>query len=286
MAKIIFGISLCQERHLVKSMEKTFTQSSFLLRPLMSAVAMASFAYLSDFLAYEFKQLFLHPGWEPPIRNSGSEVPGVFFWFPFTKTNMKDHKRSASRKLLILRLKQQFHPLDRAFEPLHHPGVFVSASQRFGYLRFSLESYLGANGFDVGKLWQIMLESKLGPGFSHFFHFYLEFANEETHLTSVPFLGGRILVLYSNFSLPGNATSQELLWHGQDGAAGLSWCWSKGSSCLSLALYSLYFTSSSTELRPITGVTLWMHILFSTWPSQCLLVAFSFATYALAANLP
>lgn len=69
------------ERHLVKSMEKTFTQSSFLLRPLMSAVAMASFAYLSDFLAYEFKQLFLHPGWEPPIRKSGLVIY-VLAWSP------------------------------------------------------------------------------------------------------------------------------------------------------------------------------------------------------------
>ena len=77
----ISGISLCQERHLVKSTEKTFTQSSFLLRPLMSAVAMASFAYLSDFIAVEFKQVVIHPGWEPPIRNSGSEVRGLVFGF-------------------------------------------------------------------------------------------------------------------------------------------------------------------------------------------------------------
>ena len=112
---------------------------------------------------------------------------------------MKDHKGSVCRKLLISCLKHRNHPRARAFEPLHHRGMFVSASHRLGYLRLSLEPHLGANDFDVGELWQIMLEPKLGPGFSHFFIFTLNLLMKKLIAPDCLYLGPLFGIPISRF---------------------------------------------------------------------------------------
>ncbi len=72
------------DRHLIHSVERTFTHSGFLLRPLMSAAGMGSFPFMADFIGKEGGRLvttwFIRMKFKmPPFRNAVFVIYILFF---------------------------------------------------------------------------------------------------------------------------------------------------------------------------------------------------------------
>ena len=68
------------DQHLQASVEKSFVRSEMLMRPLMSAAAIGSLPFISDFVAYEAVRIF-HFGWISTWTNLGLGLY-FLFWMP------------------------------------------------------------------------------------------------------------------------------------------------------------------------------------------------------------
>ena len=74
------------DRHLAASVEEAFTHTGMLMRPLISAAAIGSLPFMSDFVAYEAVKM-VHYGWLSAFTNLGLGLYMLFLGstvIPFT----------------------------------------------------------------------------------------------------------------------------------------------------------------------------------------------------------